>query len=99
MTIRIQYDQDFNASKMLAQAVHKIIDARMDALRVQGILNVAQWGNPADWPAVAAELGLTDKPGYSKEQQAQDLYTVFSNAVARIDHDAIRVELPRLDQG
>jgi hypothetical protein len=98
MTTRIIYDQATNTSKMLAQAVHKIIDARHDALRVKAILDNAQSGVPADWPALAAELGLVDKPGYTKEQQAQDVWTIFSTAMDHVDHAAVR-ELSRLDQG
>lgn len=99
MSNRIKYDQAFNTSKLLAQAVHKMLDARDSALEVQGILNAAQFGNPADWQSVADELGLTDKPGYTALQQAQDAATILANAVARIDHDAIRLELARLNQG
>lgn len=98
MSNRIQYDQAFNTSKMLAQAVHKILEARDASLEVMGILNAAQFGNPADWAAVADELGLTDKPNYTAAQQAQDVTTILSNAVARIDHAAI-LELARLNQG
>ena len=96
MTIRIAYDQNTQLSKMLAQAVNDILEARVSALRVQKILDMAQWGSPADWNAVAAELGLT---GAAAATDAQALYSIFSAATAQLDVDAIRIELGRLDQG
>lgn len=98
MSDRIIADQDFNTSKMLAQAVHAILTARDQGRTVKAILDHAQSGVPADWASVAAELGLTDKGTYTKAQQALDAWTILSTAVDRINHASID-ELTRLHQG
>lgn len=98
MSDRIIVDQAFNTSKMLAQFVQKALIARDAGNRVLTLLNHAQAGNPATWSAVAAELGLTDKGAYTKEAQAQDAWTIASNAMAKLN-DASVIELSRLDQG
>lgn len=99
MSQRIPYDQAFNLSKLAAQAVHQVLEARDAMVRVQRVLDMAQYGAPADWAAVADELGLIDQPGKTRLQQAADFYSIFQTATLRLDHDAVRIELARLDQG
>lgn len=95
MTNRIKLDPIQNTSKLYTAFVGTIMTALSEGRRVKKILDAAQYGAPADWPAVAAELGLV---GPNANQQAQDAATILGNAMAKIDDPAIG-ELSRLDQG
>lgn len=91
---RILYDQTKQLSKQLAIAVDRLMDSQAEIRRVRQILNNASSGG--DWASLAAEMGL---PATAEgATQAQDLWTIFSNAADRIDHAAV-TECSRLDQG
>lgn len=80
-------------AKMAVVAIDRMLDSLAEMRRVKSILDSAQTG--ADYAALALELGLT---GPNAVTQAQDFWTIFSNAKDRIDHAAV-LELARLDQG
>lgn len=84
-----------NASKLLLQFVSSQEEALQQGRRIKAILDKAQYGAPADWQAVATELGLT---GAGALQQAQDAWTIVATALTAIDVGAV-AELARLDQG
>ena len=93
------------ASKQLAKlgaiATDRLLDSLAEMRRLKLVFDAATSG--ADWTALAAELGLTDRAitgggTYTKESQAQDYWTIWSNATARIDDVAV-LEMKRLDQG
>lgn len=88
---RILYSQATQTGKSVAQAVNDALTGRQSMKRVKALLDQASSGN--DWASVAAEVG-----GGLTQQQAQDLWTVLSNATAKLD-DAAVAELARLDQG
>jgi hypothetical protein len=90
-TTRILYSQAGQTGKMLAQAVHKVVDGIADFERVKLLLDKAQTGG--DWAAVAAELG-----GGINSTQAQAAWTIVANALAQLQHAAVG-ELANLDQG
>lgn len=90
-TTRIIYSQAGQTGKMLAQAVHAQLEALADLRRIKALLDKAQTG--ADWAAVAAELG-----GGITAAQAQNAWTITTNALAAIDVAAVG-ELANLDQG
>lgn len=95
MTTRIIYSTEGQTGKMLAQAVNDVLEARAALERIKLLLDRAQTANPADWAAIAAELG-----GGITEQQAQDTWTIVATALdGHMNHDAVKVELARLDQG
>jgi hypothetical protein len=96
-TTRIIYSQDGQTGKMLASAVNKWKQAQEEISRVKAILDSASSGS--DWGAVAAELGggITSTGG-GGGGQAQDAWTIVSNAKTALD-DAALLELARLDQG
>jgi hypothetical protein len=98
MTVRIQVSGNTNPGKMTLQFVARLQEALAMGRRVKAVLDMAQNGNPADWPAVAAELGLVDRAGYTAVAQAQDAYAVLSNAMDHVGHAAV-LETSRLDQG
>lgn len=89
MTQRINYSQSNQAGKILARSVALILDALAEARRTRKLLDFLTAG--ADWTAAAGELGVS-------QQEAQDLWAVFSNAANQIDSGAV-TELSRLDQG
>jgi hypothetical protein len=91
---RILYDSSKQLSKQVAIAVDRLLDSNAEMRRVKKILDNAQSGG--DWAALAAELGLPANA--TGAQQAQDLWTIFSNAAARVDDPAV-TECSRLDQG
>lgn len=91
MTTRIVYSQATQTGKMLAQYVNAVFESRTQGRRLKAILDSASWNN--DWAAIAAEVG-----GGFTAAQAQDLWTIVSNAQAAIDMPAV-AELSRLDQG
>lgn len=91
MTTRIVYSQSTQTGKSIAQAVNATLDALSQLRRMKLLLDASSSG--ADWAAVAAEVG-----GGINAQQAQDLWTVLSNAKAAVDVPAV-AELARLDQG
>lgn len=93
---RILYDPTKQLSKQVAIAIDRILDSQAEMRRVKKILDNAQ--NGGDWAALASELGLVTVGSYTAAQQAQDLWTIFSNATARVD-DAAVTECSRLDQG
>lgn len=90
---RILYDSSKQLSKQVAIAVDRLLDSQAEMRRVKKILDSAQTGG--DYAALAVELGLT---GANAAQQAQDLWTIFSNATVRVDDPAV-TECSRLDQG
>lgn len=93
MTTRVLYSQETQTGKTVAQTVNTVLEGLAAIRRLKALLDMAQSGSPADWAAVAAELG-----GGITAQQAQDLWTIVSNAKAAIDVAAV-AELARLDQG
>lgn len=94
-TNRILYDAATKQlGKMVAMATDRILDSLAEMRRIKLIMDSAS--NGADWAALAAELGL---PATSQgATDAQNLWTIFSNATGRID-DAAVLEMKRLDQG
>lgn len=92
---RILYDAATKQlGKQVAIAVDRLLDSQAEMRRVKKILDAAQTGS--DYAALAAELGLpATTPGATA---AQDLWTIFSNATARVDDSAV-TECARLDQG
>lgn len=97
MSNRIAYTQAGNTGKALAQAVNDTLVALANVRRIKALLDRAQYGAPATWADVAAELGLPATQ--AGEDQAQAAWSIIGAALERLDHDAIRVELARLDQG
>jgi hypothetical protein len=83
-------------AKMAAIATDRLLDSLAEMRRIKLILDSATTGN--DWAALAIELGLTTVGSYTAAQQAQDFWTIWSNATTRID-DAAVLEMKRLDQG
>lgn len=83
-------------AKMAAIATDRILDSLAEMRRIKLILDNATTGS--DWDSLAAELGLVTTGSYTAAQQAQDFWTIWSNATARIDHSAV-TELSRMDQG
>jgi hypothetical protein len=97
MSTRILYDSSNKvAGKMLAKFVDSLKEALAEGRRVKAVLDAAQSGAPADWAAVAAELGLPATQAGADAAQAA--WTIASNAMTAIDVAAV-VELARLDQG
>lgn len=88
----IEYSQANSTGKMIAQSVAKCMEALHSMRRTRALLDRFANGAPADFSVLAGELGIAT-------QEAQDLWTIFSIATDRLDHDAVRVELARLDQG
>lgn len=95
MSNRILVDTSLNCGKMYADFVGLQLEALQKGRRIKKILDAAQYGAPADWDSVAKELGLV---GVNAKQQAQDAWTILSNAMAQIEVAQIG-ELERLDQG
>lgn len=95
MTNRVLVSAGTNPGKMMLQFVARQNEALAMGRRVKAVLDKAQTGVPADWAAVAAELGLT---GVDAALKAQDAYTMLSNAMAQIDSAPV-LELARMDQG
>lgn len=91
---RIPYDPNKQLSKQVAVAVDRLLDCNAEMRRVKKILDNAT--NGSDWAALAAELGLPATQAGADAAQA--LWTIFSNATARVD-DAAVTECSRLDQG
>lgn len=87
---------DKQLAKMAAIATDRLLDSLAEMRRIKLILDSATTGN--DWPALAVELGLVTAGSYTDAQQAQDFWTIWSNATSRID-DAAVLEMKRLDQG
>ena len=83
-------------AKQAAIAVDRMLDSLAEMRRIKLILDATTTGS--DWAALAAELGLTALGTYTAVAQAQDTWTIWSNATARID-DAAVLEMKRLDQG
>lgn len=93
MTTRIIYSQGGQTGKMLAQALNTTLEGLAELRRIKALLDKAQSGTPADWLAVATELG-----GGLTATQAQEAWTIVANALTAIDVPAV-AELARLDQG
>lgn len=91
MSTRILYSQATQTGKSIAQAVNQVLESRAAVARVKALLDAASSG--ADWAAVAAEVG-----GGLNATQAQDLWTILSNASTALNAAAVS-ELARLDQG
>jgi len=91
MTTRILYSQTTQTGKMVAQYVNAVFEARAQGRRLKAILDSASAA--ADWAAIGAEVG-----GGIDATQAQNLWTITSNAQAAIDVAGV-AELARLDQG
>lgn len=83
-------------AKMAAIATDRLLDSLAEMRRIKLILDASTTGS--DWAALADELGLTLLGAYTAAAQAQDFWTIWSNATARID-DAAVLEMKRLDQG
>lgn len=75
---RIVVDQTKQFGKLVAIAVDRLMDSRAEIARLKKSMDAATLSN--DWPALAAELGLVAIGSYTASQQAQDLWTLFSNA-------------------
>lgn len=99
---RILYDAaGKQLGKLVAIATDRLLDSLAEMRRIKLLMDASSSG--ADWPALAAELGLVDRAltgggTYTAANQAQDLWTIFSNATGRIDDPAV-LEMKRLDQG
>ena len=94
-TNRILYDAtNKQLGKLVAIATDRLLDSLAEMRRIKLVMDAASTG--ADWPALASELGLPATP--QGATNAQNLWTIFSNAVGRIDDPAI-LEMKRLDQG
>jgi len=94
-TNRILYDAGTKQlGKLVAIATDRLLDSLAEMRRIKLIMDSATTG--ADWAALAAELGLPANAQGATD--AQSLWTIFSNATARID-DAAVSEMKRLDQG
>jgi len=96
MSIRVPVSAGTNPGKMYLQFIARQSEALAMGRRVKAVLDKAQWGTTADWPAVAAELGIT---GADAAQKAQDLYTMLSNGLAKIDSAEVLEMLSCTDQG
>ena len=97
MSDRILYDSvNKITGKMLAQFVDSAKDTLALGRRIKGVLDAAQFGAPADWAAVASELGLPSTQAGADAAQAAA--TIVANAMSQIDSAQIN-ELARLDQG
>ena len=83
-------------AKMAAIATDRLLDSLAEMRRIKLILDSATTGS--DWASLAVELGLVTVGSYTDAQQAQDFWTIWSNATTRID-DAAVLEMKRLDQG
>lgn len=90
-TTRILYDGSSQLGKQVATAVDRLLDSLAEMRRVKKILDSATSGSA--WADLAAEIG-----GGINATQAQDLWTIFSNAAGAIDVAAV-LECNRLDQG
>lgn len=88
----IKYSQANNTGKLVAQAVNSTMEALAAMRRAQAILDRFANGAPPDFSVLAGELGIS-------LQEANDVWSIFATAHERLDHDAVRVELARLDQG
>ena len=93
MTSRVIVGTNTPAGKMLLDFVSRQQEALQLGRRIKALLDDAQFGSPADWGSVATELG-----GGITAQNAQDAWTIVSNAMAAVDVPAVG-ELARLDQG
>lgn len=97
MSSRLLYDKTTILGSMLAKAVNDVLEARHEMVRVQRILDSSVAST--DWASLSLELGLVDRGTYTAAQQAQDLYGICQTVTSRLDHDSIRVEFGKLDQG
>ena len=95
MTQRINFSQANNSGKQVAQTVNRVLETLADLRRTGAMLDMLTYDS--DWAAAAGELGLVDQTGYTKEQQAQDLWTLVVTARNAMDVDQVR-SLSRLDQ-
>lgn len=95
MSNRVLVSAGTNPGKMLLQFIARQNEAIAMGRRIKAALDKAQTGVPADWAAVAAELGLV---GADAALKAQDAYTILSNAMTQIDSAQV-LELSRMDQG
>lgn len=95
MTSRIQVSPQTKVGSLLIAFVTNLISARHHGRRVKAILDAASYGDPADWDAVAVELGITGPDAATK---AQAVWSVVSTAMSEIDSSEV-AELSRLDQG
>lgn len=91
MTTRIAYNFQNGPGMRVADFVNEVQTALYKGRRIKAQLDSMQSG--ADWTSVAAELG-----GGISPTQAQNLWTIISNAMIQIDSGQI-AELARLDQG
>lgn len=95
MSTRILYDSaNKTTGRMLARFVDSMKDALAEGRRIKAVLDSAS--SAADWPAVAAELGLPATQAGADAAQAA--WTIVSTAMGAIDVPAV-AELARLDQG
>lgn len=103
MTIRIPYKQTEQTSKMLAQAINLAIGHHAELSRVKAILDDAQAANPADWAAVAVELGLTGPNASADAQAAWTIVSTYLDALNTNAPSSFMMDkfgaLSRLDQG
>lgn len=83
-------------AKQAAIAVDRLLDSLAEMRRIKLILDAATTGS--DWASLASELGLVTVGVYTAAAQAQDAWTMWSAATARIDDPAV-LEMKRLDQG
>lgn len=95
MTSRITPMDSTRSGRMLLNFVINQMAALGQGRRILAILNSAQFGNPADWAAVATELGLV---GPTREADAQAAWAIVSNVMSIIDVATV-AELSRMDQG
>lgn len=95
MSNRILVNPAVKAGNMLVNFISTQQVAIQQGRRIKAIIDSAQYGDPADWAAVASELGLT---GQDAATQAQAVATILSNAMSQIDSAQV-AELSRLDQG
>lgn len=91
MSTRIVYSQGTQTGRMLAQAVGATMSSVQQMRRVKALLDAAS--NGASWDKVALEVG-----GGITAQDAQNLWTIVSTALAAIDVPQV-AEMARLDQG
>jgi hypothetical protein len=96
MSNRVLVSAGTNPGRMYLQFIARQNEALAMGQRIKAVLDKAQHGDPADWAAVAAELGIV---GVNAAQIAQDAWTLLSTAMASIDSAPVRELLSRTDQG
>lgn len=93
-TNRILYSSGTLVGKMVATSIDRLLDTVAEMRRIKLLIDAAQTGG--DYAALAAELGLPANAQGASD--AQNLWTIYSNALAAIDAPAV-AEAKRLDQG